>query len=261
VLDAAAKLLEDPIADARSVHGTYDGRTVTISAVYDVVAIRVALDTLDDLLLAIGERSWLTAESVEAGETIDIRTGDATFDKLFHVEGAPNDIVLAALTREVRDHLGAYPRCTVAIERGERSHELVYRHKTFEAAALEPCIRGAINFARSIERARDEVPKLRALPVGTEGFRDVPPTAIALRTKADHEVRQLARMRAKRGALLPYAMAASGAAYVTAVLVFGLPLAALLFALPAALFGGIGLSLLGSAVARGFRGIIRRRDA
>jgi hypothetical protein len=229
------------------VRGTYDGRDVTIHAVFGTVSISVPIATRDDLLLEIQQRSWLTDEALEVHDTVEVLTGDSAFDKAFHVEGAPTDVVLASLTAEVRQHLLTYPRCGVELT----DEALVERHRarSFDVAALEPRIRAVLAFARGIEHARAEVPKLRALPTHADGFRDTPQTALG--DHAELELAQLAEMRKSRNAILiPASMIAALAAYLVAVFVIGMPLVFLLLALPAALVGGIALSLVLSAIGR-----------
>lgn len=174
-------------------------------------------------------------------------TGDAAFDKAFHVEGAPSDVVIASLTAEVRAHLLGYPHCAVELAKDE----LVERHRELDTAALEPCLRAVIAFAIAIERARDEIPKLRALPTDAHGFRETPSAVLVRDDRAELELAQLAEMRRSRHAILiPGSMIAAGVAYVVAILWLGLPLVFLLLALPASLFGGLALSLVLSTLGR-----------
>jgi hypothetical protein len=114
---------------------------------------------------------------------------------------------------------------------------------------LEPCIRAVLALARSIEVARDEVPKLRALPTGADGFRDVTHTALSLHDQAELELAQLAEMKKNRNVILvPASMIIALAAYLVTMFVVGMPLVFLLLALPAGLFGGIVLYVVLSTI-------------
>lgn len=250
-LELASRILGGAVAESYAVRGTYDGRDVMIRAVHGTVTIAVALAARDDLLLKIGERSWLTEEALEVYETVDVRTGDVAFDEAFHIEGAPSDVVIASLTADVRAHLLAFPQCSVELGR----EGLVERHRTPELANLEPCVRAVIAFARSIEHARDEIPKLRALPTQADGFRGNPELALAKSDQAELELARLAAMQSWRGeVIVPFSLASAAIAWIATVLWTGLPLVFLLLALPVGLFGGLVLMFVLSGIGR-FTGI------
>jgi hypothetical protein len=112
ILGTAAATLDVAAADGTlTVTGLYRGLPTTFTLRGDTAHVEV--DVLPaELLLSVQPRLVPARNLVEPGV---VRTGDATFDSLLHVEGAPADVVRCLLGPDLRSRLLGFQPIELAI--------------------------------------------------------------------------------------------------------------------------------------------------
>jgi len=195
----------DRIAGSR-VRGASSGLAVEYIEALGYSAIVAKLSAkLDTLLIEIHVGNDYVAEQASRGKYVDIVTGDAAFDELCVVEGAPADVVCAALDDATRAWLRDVGEGTLQLRDGIDVH---FQCNQLAAHAVPAAIRAVAAFAAGLPDAIRRAALARESATGGDPYRPSADGEVARRREdgARSEVVALQRVRETRIVKIPRAM-------------------------------------------------------
>jgi len=195
----------DRIVGSR-VTGTCSGLAVEYIEALGYSAVVAKLPAkLDTVLIEIHVGNDYVAEQASKGVYVDIVTGDAAFDAACVVEGAPADVVCAALDDATRGWLCAVGEGTLQLRGGIDVH---FQCNQLAAPAVPAAIRAVAAFAAGLPDAIRRAALARESATGGDPYRPSADGDVARRREdgARSEVVALQRVRESRIVKIPRAM-------------------------------------------------------